>query len=101
MEASHVCFSDTTTNFACFQAPEMPVLILLDKMDRIPYLLDRIAHLRKCSRNDQRVLIAVAGGPGSGKSTLCTALLQHAQEQELYDIIAVPMVSFDLATIIS
>lgn len=75
--------------------------LVLNQEEQISHLLERIAHLRECSRNGQRVLIAVAGGPGSGKSTLCTRLLHHAQEQGLKDIIAVPMVSYSLRSTIN
>lgn len=64
--------------------------------DQVSQLLERIANLRKRSRSDQRVLVAVAGGPGSGKSTLCSRLLQQAQEEGLHDMVAVPMVSYNL-----
>lgn len=71
----------------------------LDQNEEVSYLLERIASLRNAACNDQRVLIAVAGGPGSGKSTLCARLLQHAQDRGIYDVAAVPMVSdFNRAT---
>lgn len=62
--------------------------------EQISKLLDRIAYLRKRSGDEQRILIAVAGGPGSGKSTLCARLLQEAQKKGLHDMVAVPMVSY-------
>lgn len=64
--------------------------------EQIPYLLERIAHLRKVSPNNQRVLIAVAGSPGSGKSTLCARLLQRVYHDGLHDVVVVPMVSYSL-----
>ncbi|SMQ48040.1 unnamed protein product [Zymoseptoria tritici ST99CH_1A5] len=62
--------------------------------EQISKLLDRIAYLRKRSGDEQRILIAVAGGPGSGKSTLCARLLQEAQKKGLHDMVAVPMDGF-------
>ncbi|KAI5360128.1 Putative phosphoribulokinase/uridine kinase, P-loop containing nucleoside triphosphate hydrolase [Septoria linicola] len=66
----------------------------LEQQEQIPFLLDRICQLRKQAGHGQRVLIAVAGGPGSGKSTLCARLLRHAEESGLHDVVAVPMDGF-------
>ena len=55
-------------------------------------LKTRIEDLLQRTPADERILIALAGVPGSGKSTFCAALVKEFLTLEQYDIIVVPMV---------
>lgn len=55
--------------------------------DRIEYLLEKLAAYPK-----QRIMIALAGVPGSGKSTVCAAVLKALSCRGIEDISVVPMV---------
>lgn len=57
-------------------------------------LVSRIEKLRRIATNPrQRVLVALAGVPGSGKSTVSHALLQELARRGVSDVAIVPMVS--------
>ena len=60
----------------------------LDLVNRIEKLLQRQA-----SNPCQRMLVALAGVPGSGKSTVSHALLQELAKRDINDVAIVPMVS--------
>jgi len=60
--------------------------------------LDLVSHIeellqRQASNPRQRMLVALAGVPGSGKSTVSHALLQELAIRGIKDIAIVPMVS--------
>lgn len=57
--------------------------------ERIEYLLRQ----QKLFHPTKRVLIALAGVPGSGKSTICVALLQALHEHGIDDVSVLPMAS--------
>lgn len=60
-----------------------------------PELASRIEALlqRQASDPRQRILVALAGVPGSGKSTVSHALLQELNRRGIEDVAIVPMVS--------
>lgn len=64
---------------------------ILDLVSRVEKLLHRQA-----SHPHQRMLVALAGVPGSGKSTVSHALLQELTGSGTHDVAVVPMVSLDL-----
>ena len=55
-------------------------------------LRERIGTLRENEAEDSRVVIALAGIPGSGKSTIATALLDDLYQAGIEDVAVVPMV---------
>ncbi len=59
------------------------------------HLFSRIENLlqRESSNPRQRILVALAGVPGSGKSTVSHALLQELKRRDINDVAIVPMVS--------
>jgi putative protein kinase ArgK-like GTPase of G3E family len=61
---------------------------ILDLAKRIETLLSRQA-----SNPRQRILVAFAGVPGSGKSTVSHALLAELELRGVHDVVVVPMVS--------
>jgi len=61
-----------------------PVKAILDLVRRVEKLLASDSH--------QRVLIALAGVPGSGKSTVSHALLAELALRGIQDVAVVPMV---------
>ncbi|KAJ4984567.1 nicotinamide riboside kinase [Stagonosporopsis vannaccii] len=64
---------------------------ILDLVSRIDRLLQRQA-----SDPRQRMLVALAGVPGSGKSTVSYALLQELNRRGINDVAIVPMDGFHL-----
>lgn len=62
--------------------------------------LDLLSHVekllcRQALNPRQRVLIALAGVPGSGKSTVSHTLVQELARRGVNDVAIVPMVSSD------
>lgn len=57
-------------------------------------LVSRILKLLKCQDSNprQRMLVALAGVPGSGKSTVSGALLEELASRGIRDVAIVPMV---------
>ncbi|KAA8618611.1 CoaA Panthothenate kinase [Pyrenophora tritici-repentis] len=62
---------------------------ILDLVRRTERLL-----VRQASNPSQRMLVALAGVPGSGKSTVSEALLAELAKQGVQDVAAVPMDGF-------
>jgi pantothenate kinase-related protein Tda10 len=60
--------------------------------DRILRLLER----QQSSQKDERILIALSGVPGSGKSTVGAALLREMPRHNINDVCILPMVSITL-----
>lgn len=63
--------------------------------ETISMLRDRIQHLltnQEASNPRRRILIALAGVPGSGKSTVSDALLRALPEHGIEDVAVLPMV---------
>ncbi|KAI1566360.1 Panthothenate kinase/uridine kinase protein [Pyrenophora tritici-repentis] len=60
---------------------------ILDLVRRTERLL-----VRQASNPSQRMLVALAGVPGSGKSTVSEALLAELAKQGVQDVAVVPMV---------
>lgn len=58
-------------------------------------LVKRVETLLSCQTSNprQRILIALAGVPGSGKSTVSHALLAELQLRDVHDVVVVPMVN--------
>lgn len=59
-------------------------------------LHQRLSHLLQAqtsSKPKQRIIIALAGVPGSGKSTVCNALLRALHDSGFNDAAVLPMVS--------
>jgi putative protein kinase ArgK-like GTPase of G3E family len=67
-----------------------PVAIL-DLVNRTERLLSR-----QESDPGQRMLVALAGVPGVGKSTVSEALLTELASRGIKDVVVVPMVRFSL-----
>jgi len=55
-------------------------------------LQDRIISLLNNSPPKRRIVIALAGVPGSGKSTIATTLLAHLDRAGIRDVVVAPMV---------
>jgi putative protein kinase ArgK-like GTPase of G3E family len=61
---------------------------ILELVRRVEKLL-----LRQATEPRQRILIGLAGVPGSGKSTVSNALLAELDVRGIKDVVVVPMVS--------
>lgn len=61
---------------------------ILDLVKRVEKLL-----FRQAAEPHQRILIGLAGVPGSGKSTVSNALLAELAVRGVQDVAVVPMVS--------
>lgn len=57
--------------------------------------LDRLLQTQRESTAKRRIIIALAGVPGSGKSTISAAILSALSERGVRDAAILPMVSFD------
>jgi adenylylsulfate kinase-like enzyme len=55
-------------------------------------LQDRIVNLRQNEIESDRIVIALAGIPGSGKSTIATKLSESLHRAGVHDVAVVPMV---------
>ena len=62
-------------------------------LDVLHTMHKRIERLRETEAASTRVVIALASIPGSGKSTIATALLEHLRLVGHTDVAVVPMVS--------
>jgi adenylylsulfate kinase-like enzyme len=62
--------------------------------DAILNLVERTENLlsHQSSNPSQRILVALAGVPGSGKSTVSQALLEELASRGVSDVVVVPMV---------
>ena len=71
---------------------------MMEPMDHtaemIHALQDRIVGLRQSEIESTRIVIALAGMPGSGKSTIATKLLQKLHQTGVQDVAVVPMVIY-------
>lgn len=63
--------------------------------EAIPDLVRRVEQLlaRQLSNPRQRMLVALAGVPGSGKSTVSHAVVTELASRGIQDVVVVPMVS--------
>lgn len=61
---------------------------ILDLVKRVEKLL-----FRQATEPHQRILVGLAGVPGSGKSTVSNALLAELALRGVNDVVVVPMVS--------
>lgn len=68
------------------------IATILNLAKRVEALLDRQA---SSSDPPTRILIALAGVPGSGKSTVSAALLVDLAKRGVNDVVVVPMVCSD------
>lgn len=68
-----------------------PVLTGLD--EAIEVLQDRLVALRKKVDPRRRIIVAFAGAPGSGKSTITAGMLAGLQKTGISDVGVIPMVS--------
>lgn len=59
-------------------------------------LQDRLVSLLNNSPPERRIVIALAGIPGSGKSTIAAALLAHLDKAGTRDVFIAPMVWFTI-----
>lgn len=57
-------------------------------------LQDRLVSLLNNSPPERRIVIALAGVPGSGKSTIAAALLAHLDKAGIREVFIAPMVCF-------
>ncbi|KAF5596661.1 panthothenate kinase uridine kinase-related [Fusarium subglutinans] len=67
-----------------------------DLVKTIGKLIERVERLltrQKLSAPTQRILIALAGVPGSGKTTLSDALIKELEKNGISDVAVLPMVS--------
>jgi pantothenate kinase len=73
-------------------------LVVDDLAESILNLVRRVEKLleRQASDPQHRVLVALAGVPGSGKSTVSHALLAELASRNISDVAVVPMVCFQL-----
>ena len=55
-------------------------------------LQDRLLSLLNDSPRNRRIIIALAGVPGSGKSTIAATLLAHLDRIGIRDVAVAPMV---------
>lgn len=60
-------------------------------------LQKRIDNLRTFVKAEERIIIALAGVPGSGKSTISGALVQQLRSVGIDDVVVVPMVRLAMA----
>jgi putative protein kinase ArgK-like GTPase of G3E family len=56
-------------------------------------LQDRILSLLHILTPQRRIMIALAGVPGAGKSTIASILLERLHEAGVCDVVVAPMVS--------
>jgi pantothenate kinase len=63
-------------------------------VDAYAILQDRLLSLLSGSPPKRRIIIALAGVPGSGKSTIATGLLAHLDRAGIRDVVIAPMVCF-------
>lgn len=75
------------TEGLCSDSLTGPILDLVSRVERLLH--------RQASDPRQRILVALAGVPGSGKSTVSHALLQELEKRGMDDVAIVPMVSLD------
>lgn len=61
-------------------------------VDAYAILQDRLLSLLNDSPSKRRIIIALAGVPGSGKSTIATGLLAHLDRAGIRDVVIAPMV---------
>ena len=66
---------------------------ILDLVRRVEKLL-----LRQASDPRQRILVALAGVPGSGKSTVSNALITELASRGVQNVAVIPMVSHSHAS---
>ncbi len=70
-------------------------MALTDLDHTVTYLCDRVKRLlsRNTScRQEERIVIALAGVPGSGKTTISSAVLDRLRAQGNSQVMVVPMV---------
>lgn len=67
---------------------------LIQTTARLRGRIERLLLEQRRSHPSRRILIALAGVPGSGKSTVSGALLQDLQSHGLEDIAVLPMVGW-------
>ena len=60
----------------------------------IDVLQDRILALRATTPSHRRIIVALTGVPGAGKSTIAAGLLVQLQHAGVRDVTIVPMVSW-------
>ncbi|MFD1384145.1 hypothetical protein ACFQ45_12245 [Rhodanobacter aciditrophus] len=70
---------------------------LYQHLDTLPSYQDALAHLITLSQQPKRVIIAIAGLPGSGKSTIAEYLAARATERGIDCITSVSMDGFHLS----
>jgi putative protein kinase ArgK-like GTPase of G3E family len=95
----HGRLSFTLLLFLAIRCREMVSQVPVDGVatleQSIAILSKRIDNLltKHLSQTDQRIMIALAGVPGSGKSTVSTQLLRSLRKRGIDNVMAVPMVS--------
>lgn len=81
--------------FASLSTVNMDALVELSRI--VPSLQKRIDNLRAFVKAEERIIIALAGVPGSGKSTISGALVQQLRSVGIDDVVVVPMVRLAMA----
>lgn len=61
-------------------------------IETIDILRDRIIELQRSEDENKRILIALTGIPGSGKSTIAAKLLEGLCQAGMEDVAVIPMV---------
>lgn len=64
-------------------------------VDVCAILQGRLLSLLHDSPPERRIIIALAGVPGSGKSTIAAALLAYLDQIGICDVVVAPMVKFN------
>jgi Ni2+-binding GTPase involved in maturation of urease and hydrogenase len=66
---------------------------LVKTTDKLNDRVERLLTRQKLAGPTQRILIALAGVPGSGKTTISDALIRELKKNGILDVAVLPMVS--------
>lgn len=72
-------------------AKDLTVDTLQDTILNLERRIEKLL-LRQASEPRQRILVALAGVPGSGKSTVSSALVTELKLRGVQDVVVIPMV---------
>lgn len=72
----------------------LPIKILGSSDATLNVLQERLLSLMEITLPEQRIIIAIAGVPGSGKSTVAARLLEYLYGNGICDVAVAPMVGY-------